>query len=129
MSSLCKPFEYKGQSQTFLSTFSVPDKWQQGDAMQQLVKSLRRLTYVTVGKKEITSMMEPMIEMRCDFALAKRLPELVQIDLSTVWNEASASAKYAFHSYERSKSGFDGSFLAVFGAHVYTYCLHVVEKA
>jgi len=125
MSSKCSPFEFEKQFQAYLSAYALADHWQRSDAMKSFMLSVARLHYFSVAKMEITTKNHPMIEVRGQFSLAKRLPELVQIDMSNVWNEACSKASHAFHTYEKTSLGFDAFFMAVCDNTVVTYMIEV----
>ena len=126
MSNQCSRYDFDKQFQSYRSAYTLADQWQRGDALQDFVTSLRRLNYISVGRSEVTTKNHPMIEVKSQFALAKRLPELVQIDLTTVWKEASKGASHACHAYEWTPSGFDAHFLLVQDSAAFTFCIHVV---
>ena len=126
MSSLCNPFEFSRQYQSYVSAYSLADHWQRGDALRDFLNCLKRLGYINVGRSEVTTKNHPMIEVRSQFSLAKRLPDLVQIDLSNIWAEASAGSTHSVHTFEKTNSGFDAYFLSVLGSNVVTYCVRVV---
>ena len=125
MSSKCSPFEFEKQFQNYLSAYPLADHWQRSDAMKDFLLAVSRLRYFSVAKMEITTKNHPMIEVRGQFSLAKRLPELVQIDMSNVWNEASVRASHAFHTFEKTSLGFDGFFMAVCDNTIITYMIEV----
>ena len=125
MNSLCSSFEFKKHFENFLAAYPIADQWQRGDAMREFINTLSKLSYIRVSKSEVTTASQPMIEVKCQFALAMRLPDLVQIDLTRVWDDATSEASYSYHTFERTPLGIDGHFLAVAGSIIFTYCLHV----
>ena len=125
MSSKCDSFEFEKQFLSYLSAYPLADHWQRSDAMKEFLSTMSRLHYFSVRKMEVTTKNNPMIEVRGQFSLAKRLPELVQIDLSNIWNESSLDASHAFHSFQKTASGFDASFMAIYDSILVTYKVEV----
>ncbi len=128
MSNACTVLEFQKLYQTHLAAFSLADQWQRGDALNKMLESLRRLHYLTLTRSNVTPRNHPMVEIRGQFSLAKRLPELVQIDLANLWAQLTGSASHAFHTFHRTQSGFDGVFLAVVDGAVVTYLVQIESR-
>lgn len=125
MSQPCPAHEFERKLQSHVAAFEMADPWFRAEALKTFLDALARLHYFRVTRAEVTPRNHPMIEVRGQFSLAKRLPDLVQIDLGTVWNEAMESAEKTLHAFTRTPDGFDGDFLFVKGAVMITIRLHV----
>jgi len=126
MSHQCSPTEFQRQFEHHLAAFSLADSWQRSDALKRILAFLRQMGYFSVTKSEVTAKNNPMLEVRGQFSLAKRLPDLVQIDLSNLWAADTSDACRSLHAFAKTADGFDMLLLAVFGATVVTCSLHVV---
>ncbi|MBS1713365.1 MAG: hypothetical protein JST30_03425 [Armatimonadetes bacterium] len=126
MSHSCTPTEFQRQFEHHLAAFSLADSWQRGDALRKILASLSRMGYFSITRSEVTTKNHPMLEVRGQFSLAKRLPDLVQVDLSNIWADSTSDACRSVHAFAKTAEGFDMLLLAVFGATVVTCCLHVV---
>lgn len=120
------PYEFQRKFQDFLGAYNLADNWQRSDSLQWFIKALRRLGYFSVTKSEVSPKNTPMVEVKGQFSLAKRLPELVQIDLLNIWREATQNSEQICHSFEVNKNGLQAQFLAVFDSTLITFQLDVV---
>lgn len=125
MSSLCNTTEFERHFNNYLAAYALADSWQRSDALRSFINMLGRLHYFQIGKASVTTKNTPMVEIQGFFSLAKTLPDLVQVDLNTVWTQASANAMHAAHAFERGTAGFDAHFLSVDKATVTTYRIQV----
>ena len=119
------PYEFQRKFQDYLGAYNLADKWERSDSLQWFTRALRRLGYFSVTRSEVSPKNNPMVEVKGQFSLAKRLPELVQIDLLNVWRDAVQNSEHVCHSFEVNKSGIQAHFLAVFDSTIITFQLDV----
>lgn len=125
MSSLCNASDFPRHFNNYLAAYALADPWQRSDGLRTFVGMLGKLGYFRVGRASATSKNTPMVEVQGFFSLARTLPDLVQVDLETLWSQASSETMHAHHAFEKGSSGFDGHFLCVKDGTLTTYRLQV----
>jgi hypothetical protein len=115
MSQLCSLNEINKKFDDLWGAYSLADQWERGDALRLVLTALRRLNYFTVTSSCVLPKNNPMAEIKGRFSLAKRLPELVQVDLLTVWRESQQGLDYVYHAFTKSSFGFSAQLMSVRG--------------
>ena len=70
--------------------------------------------------------LDPMIQIPSSFMLSKRVTEMVQVDLGTVWSSVTAQSERASHTFRDTEVGFEGRYLCVTAGVFVTVVMRVI---
>ncbi|MCW5938168.1 MAG: hypothetical protein KF884_08565 [Fimbriimonadaceae bacterium] len=126
MSDRVDPSQYTKRLADYLAAYTPADNWQRSDFRKRLLEELTRLAYLRVAKADVMEGLDPMIQIHSSFMLSKRVTEMVQVDLGTVWSSVTAQSERASHTFRDTEVGFEGRYLCVTAGVFVTVVMRVI---